>query len=94
MKIGHLDNKVPAAPATERRPAATVPQAGAEASATVDLSATAALQSSVNTEATFDAAKVAHVAKAISDGSYKVDADAIADKLIGNAQELLGRGSR
>lgn len=94
MKIGHLDSKVPAAPAPQRQPAPAVPQAGAEASATVDLSATAALKSSVNTEATFDAAKVAMVAKAISDGSYKVDAGAIADKLIGNAQELLGRGSR
>ena len=92
MKIGHLENKVPAAPAAERKPAPAVPQA--EASATVDLSATAALKSSVSTEATFDANKVAMVAKAISDGSYKVDAGAIADKLIGNAQELLGRGSR
>ncbi len=94
MKIGHLDSKVPAAPAPQRQPAPAVPQAGAEASATVDLSATAALKSSVNAEATFDAAKVAMVAKAIGDGSYKVDAGAIADKLIGNAQELLGRGSR
>ena len=31
---------------------------------------------------------------AIADGSYKVDAGAIADKLIANAQEVLGAARR
>jgi negative regulator of flagellin synthesis FlgM len=37
-----------------------------------------------------DAAKVARVKQAIDDGSYKVNPEAIADKLIANARELLG----
>jgi negative regulator of flagellin synthesis FlgM len=38
----------------------------------------------------FDAAKVDRIRQAIADGSYKVNADAIADKLLANAQDLLG----
>ncbi len=40
-----------------------------------------------------DAAKVARVKQAIDDGSYKVNHEAIADKLIANAKELLQGGS-
>jgi negative regulator of flagellin synthesis FlgM len=42
-------------------------------------------------DASFDAEKVARVKQAIDNGSYKVNAEAIADKLIANAQEVLGR---
>ncbi len=38
-----------------------------------------------------DMAKVSAVKQAISDGSYKVNAGAIADKLLSNAQEMLQR---
>ena len=41
-------------------------------------------------EGSFDAAKVAEIARAIREGHFKVDAEAIADKLISNARELLG----
>jgi negative regulator of flagellin synthesis FlgM len=37
----------------------------------------------------FDAAKVASVKNAIANGTFKVNAEAIADKLIANARELL-----
>jgi negative regulator of flagellin synthesis FlgM len=37
----------------------------------------------------FDADKVARVKQSIDDGTYKVNADVIADKLIGNAKDLL-----
>ena len=43
--------------------------------------------------AEFDAEKVARISQAISDGSFKVDHAAIADKLITNAQELLAKAS-
>ena len=39
----------------------------------------------------FDQAKVDRIAQAIRDGNYQINADAIADKLISNAQELLGK---
>lgn len=38
-----------------------------------------------------DEAKVAAVKAAIADGSFNVDAGAIADKLLSNAQEILSR---
>jgi negative regulator of flagellin synthesis FlgM len=40
---------------------------------------------------TFDAAKVERIAQAIRDGKFTVNPEAIADKLIVNAEELLGR---
>jgi negative regulator of flagellin synthesis FlgM len=39
-----------------------------------------------------DTEKVSKVKQAIDDGSYQVDAEVIADKLISNAKELLQRG--
>ena len=41
-------------------------------------------------EGVFDAAKVQRIGDAIRNGQFKVNPDAIADKLIANAQELLG----
>jgi negative regulator of flagellin synthesis FlgM len=38
-----------------------------------------------------DAQKVASVKSAIQDGTYKVNPEAIADKLLSNAQEMLNR---
>ena len=60
-----------------------------DASATVELSSTATALLSGSTP--FDAEKVARISQAIADGSFKIDAEAIADKLIANAQELLGK---
>lgn len=41
-----------------------------------------------------DAAKVASVKNAIQQGTYTVNAEAIADKLLSNAQEMLNRTVR
>lgn len=39
----------------------------------------------------FDAAKVEAFKAAIANGTFKINAEAIADKLLGNAQEMLDR---
>ena len=63
-------------------------------SAKVELSSTAAGLMKSAAPAEFDAAKVDRISKSIADGSYKVNAEAIADKLIANAQEVLGNVKR
>jgi len=98
MKIGPFDPKVvaPTAP-TERKAAAPTgaaansPGPTAEPSAQVDLSAAAALLSQRQADPAFDTAKVERIAQAIRDGKFEVNPETIADKLIANAQELLGR---
>jgi len=40
---------------------------------------------------TFDQAKVDRIAQAIRDGNFSINPGAIADKLLANAQEVLGR---
>ena len=99
MKIGNHADK-PAAPATAKTatpaPASSqAPAAGASAipvtadpSAKIELSSTASSLLSAQ-DGTFDADKVARISKSIEDGSFKVNHEAIADKLISNAQELL-----
>lgn len=92
MKIGPIDSKPVVAPvAAERKVAPGGQPAQAEASAQVELSSTATQLSGLAADATFDAAKVDRIAQAIRDGQFKVDPEAIADKLIANAEELLGR---
>ena len=63
-----------------------------EASAKIELSSTAtALLAGMPDEGSFDVQKVGRITQAITDGKYIVNADAIADKLIANAQEVLSR---
>lgn len=93
MKIGSFDNSSkPVVPAGNGNAAAsgkaTSGSAPAEASAKVALSPAAAM--AVNeANADFDAEKVARIAEAIRDGKFKVNAEAIADRLIANAKDLL-----
>jgi negative regulator of flagellin synthesis FlgM len=98
MKIGHpADKPVAGAPAAadaakagQAQAAAAAPAAAAaDPSATVALSSTAATLLSGGASGEFDAEKVARMSEAIASGSFKVNAEAIADKLIANAQELL-----
>ena len=99
MKIGQTENTsvTPAigerksgAAATPAAPAA----AGLEPSAKVALSPTVAQLVAGSTEAVFDTAKVQRISDAIRNGEFKVNPEAIADKLIANAQELLGSISK
>jgi negative regulator of flagellin synthesis FlgM len=97
MKIGPLDNNPAVAPTAKDRP--TERKAPVDAGGTpggagvkVDLSAAvSALATDPGVDGTFDGAKVDRIAQAIRDGKFEVNADVIADKLIANAQELLGK---
>jgi len=98
MKIGPLDTKVaPLQPAPERKgngtqPAGASPMPAAEPSAKVALSSTASSSPAAAGDGTFDSAKVERIALAIREGKFTINAEAIAEKLIINAEELLGRG--
>ena len=98
MKIGHPADKpvgagTPAAADTAKagpaHGAAAPTAAAADPSATVALSSTAASLLSGGASGEFDAEKVARMSAAIASGDFKINAEAIADKLIANAQELL-----
>jgi negative regulator of flagellin synthesis FlgM len=104
MKIGHLENKSVLPAVGERKPgaaaAAAAPPGAAmsasagskavEPSAKVELSVTVAQLSAGSTDGVFDTQKVQRISDAIRDGKFQVNPEAIADKLIVNAQELLG----
>jgi negative regulator of flagellin synthesis FlgM len=69
----------------------------AAASTQVELSSTAATlraesaKNATQASADFDAEKVNRISQSIADGSFTVNPEAIADKLISNAQELLSK---
>jgi negative regulator of flagellin synthesis FlgM len=104
MMIGALDStSATTAPSERTATAAPVPSPAsnsspaanastAQPSTQVELSSTAT-QLGSSTEGSFDADKVKRISQAIHSGQYKVNPQAIADKLISNAAELLGRAS-
>jgi len=97
MKIGSIENKPAVTSVSNDRKSTGTTAAGkgaSESSATVALSPEASALSAVAGDGSFDAGKVERVSQAIKDGTYKVNPEAIADKLIANAQELLSRTYR
>jgi negative regulator of flagellin synthesis FlgM len=60
----------------------------------VDLSSVATMKVDAEGEGSFDAAKVARIAEAIREGRLVINASAIADKLLANAQEVLDQQRR
>lgn len=97
MKIGNPLDKAIGAGATARTDGATTTSTpgktgsldgGVASSAKVTLSS-AATGLLTGADSDFDADKVSSVKQAIDNGSYKVDAEVIADKLISNAKDLL-----
>jgi len=77
--------------ATAEQAPQAVGAAAPEASTTVSLSSAASsLTGTGSASADFDADKVKRISDAIENGSFKVNPEAIADKLISNAREVLG----
>jgi negative regulator of flagellin synthesis FlgM len=70
--------------------------AAADSSAKVELSTTAAslMSGAKGVPAEFDADKVTRISQAIAEGTFKANAEVIADKLIANAQEVFGNVKR
>jgi negative regulator of flagellin synthesis FlgM len=60
------------------------------ASEEVELSSLASQLLGSGDELPFDAARVAEIKQAISEGKFSINADAIADRLIASARELVG----
>ena len=98
MKIGNPIDKATGGTSSQRTEGAnsststagktTTLDGGVSQSVKVSLSPAAASLISAS-DADFDADKVDKVKQSIDDGTYKVDPEVIADKLITNAQELL-----
>lgn len=86
-KAERAATRKPEAAATETvRQAASAPAASAQ----VEISSAAKLAASAGADdGSFDAAKVARISQAITEGKFTINANAIADKLVANAQELL-----
>ena len=100
MKIGNPADKPVVVPATNNGALTPNAAAGANASAIpvtaddsakIELSSSAATLMSSDVSADFDAEKVARMSKAIEDGTFKINPDVIADKLIANAHEALAK---
>jgi negative regulator of flagellin synthesis FlgM len=95
MKIGPSEPRIVPAPITgDRKADAAARPDQARSSAEVSLSSIADLKVDPHGEGSFDAAKVDRITQAIRDGTFSVNAGAIADQLIANAQELLDRTPR
>jgi negative regulator of flagellin synthesis FlgM len=80
--------------ATPPAPTSGTPADAPDSSTNVQMSETsAALREGgmADANAEFDTEKVQRMRQAISDGVYRINAEAIADKLLANAQDLLGQ---
>lgn len=69
-----------------------------QASTSVHLGATSAqlrsIESSIASAPTVNAAKVAEIKQAISEGRFQVNSSVVADRLIASARELVSAGKR
>jgi negative regulator of flagellin synthesis FlgM len=93
MKIGHPEFSSARATSTAERPSARASSSDAPAAGSSTQVALSSAASSLlgGADASFDTAKVERITQAIRDGNFRINAGAIADKLLDNAQELLAR---
>jgi negative regulator of flagellin synthesis FlgM len=107
MKIGHHHSESLPQPAVTAGSDATTAKAAARTSlsalqslgspdgspVSISLAATSLASQASSAGGHFDADKVSAVRDAIANGTYKVNPEAIADKLLSNAQEMLRRSA-
>ncbi|MFO1275029.1 MAG: flagellar biosynthesis anti-sigma factor FlgM [Sphaerotilus natans] len=106
MKIGNSNSLNTSAPApvnatpsrteTPRDATPPAPQAGTpkdspEGSSVQMSELSSTMREGAASPAEFDAEKVERMRQAVLDGTYRVNAEAIADKMLANAQDLLGQ---
>ena len=99
MKIGQTPSSPPAGgnvglpkPGQGASPVVTPGKPATSKGVPVTVSSLAqSVRSATTTDADIDTNKVESVRSAISNGSYKVNAEAIADKLLSNAKEMMQR---
>lgn len=104
MKIGNnsdIGNAIAQVAAKQQQAKAPAPSAeaatkGASSAATAGVpvtfsNAARGVDAAARGPAEFDAGKVKAVKAAIENGTFKVDADAVADKLLSNAEETFSR---
>jgi negative regulator of flagellin synthesis FlgM len=70
--------------------AAAKPQANAGVTVSLSASTTQALSGQGNSSDVFNADKVEAMKQSIANGTFEVNAEAIADKMLSNAAEMLG----
>lgn len=79
---------------SDARPAPKAESVGTSPAASVRLSdlssRLAEMEASLGTGPAFDAQRVGEIKQAIADGKFRVNTDAVADKLIANVREMLG----
>jgi negative regulator of flagellin synthesis FlgM len=92
MKIAAADIRPLGSPSLADRAQAKPVVAAPQASTAVLLNASAQALALAKAEPAFDADKVQAMREAIASGRFQVNAGAIADRLIANAQELLSAG--
>lgn len=85
------DRVTPAGGEPRPQPARTEPVAETERVQVSDLAARLSQLETQFGKSDFDAKKVEEVRAAISEGRFKVNAEAVADRLLSSVAELLGR---
>ncbi len=81
-------------PAAKSAPAASAAPSGSKPSAAAGVTVTLSAQPSATASEVVDSGKVESVKTAIANGSFTVNAEAIADKLLSNASEMLTASRR
>lgn len=104
MKIGQLPDVPAVNPQSPKKPEQAPTPVPAKASAPVPNSAGVAVtvsklartlgQTGPEVDPDIDAERVAQVRTAIDNGTYKVNPQVIADRMLSNAQEMLNRARR